>query len=103
MNTKASTFPRSNVLVLGSNSVYSLLPATLIAQADALLERHRLEETVDLAERQLKKFQGRVTVSPEEVSRGTLSLPLLIIERVAFNLLLREYCRQTNYATCINE
>ena len=67
MSSKASAFPHSNVLVLGSNSVYSLLPSTLIAQADALLDRHRLEEAVDLADRQLKKFQGRVTVGREEV------------------------------------
>lgn len=68
MNVKTSTFPRSNVLVLGSNSVYSLLPSTLITQADALLERHRLEEAVDLADAQLKRLQSRVSVSPEEVS-----------------------------------
>ncbi|KIP07261.1 hypothetical protein PHLGIDRAFT_118311, partial [Phlebiopsis gigantea 11061_1 CR5-6] len=67
MSGKASAYPRSNVLVLGSNSVYSLVPSTLIAQADALLDRHRLEEAVDLADRQLRKLQGRVTVGPEEV------------------------------------
>lgn len=84
MNTKASTFPRSNVLVLGSNSVYSLLPSTLIAQADALLERHRLEEAIDLADRQLKRFQGRVTVGPEEVSSGTIFLLPLLTESTTF-------------------
>ena len=67
MNTKGSAFPRSNVLIIGSNSIHSLLPATLIAQADALLERHRLEEAVDLADKQLKRLQARVSVSTEEV------------------------------------
>lgn len=67
MSGKASAYPRSNVLVLGANSVYTLVPSTLIAQADALLDRHRLEEAVDLAGRQLRKLQGRVTVGPEEV------------------------------------
>ncbi|EKM58173.1 uncharacterized protein PHACADRAFT_252272 [Phanerochaete carnosa HHB-10118-sp] len=66
MNSKSSTLPRSNVLVLGSNSVHCLLPATLIAQADALLDRHRLEEAVDLADRHLKRLQARVAVGQEE-------------------------------------
>lgn len=69
MNSKFAGFLRSNVLVLGSNSVQCLLPSTLITQADALLEAHRIEEAVDLADRQLKKFQSRVAVSQEEVCR----------------------------------
>ena len=67
MNSRASTLPRSNVLILGSNSVHCLLPSTLITQADALLDRHRLEEAADLAEKQLKRFQTRVSVGQEEV------------------------------------
>ncbi len=63
----SSKFPTSNVLVLGSNSIHCLLPSTLITRADALLAAHRLEETVELADQQLKKFQGRVTLDTEEV------------------------------------
>ncbi|GJE85460.1 hypothetical protein PsYK624_015390 [Phanerochaete sordida] len=66
MNSKTSSLPRSNVLILGSNSVQCLLPSTLIAQADALLDRHRLEEAVNLADRQLKRLQSRVSVGQEE-------------------------------------
>lgn len=73
MNTKATHNPRANVLVLGANSLHALVPATLIAQADALLDRHRLDEAVDLADRQLKRLQSRVSVSQEEV-RGYSSI-----------------------------
>lgn len=48
-------FPRSGVLVLGSNAIDSLVPSTLISQAESLLESHRIEETVDLADQQRKK------------------------------------------------
>lgn len=60
-------FPKSNVLVLGSNSVHCLLPSTLITRADALLDRHRLDDAVELADQQLRKLQGRVSVDNEEV------------------------------------
>ena len=59
--------PTSNILVLGSNSVHCLLPSTLITRADALLSAHRLEEAVELADQQLKRLQGRVTLDTEEV------------------------------------
>ncbi|KAI0090078.1 hypothetical protein BDY19DRAFT_887852 [Irpex rosettiformis] len=58
--------PTSNVLVLGSNSIHCLLPSTLITRADALLGAHRLDEAVELADRQLKKLQGKVTLDTEE-------------------------------------
>ncbi|KAJ7632673.1 hypothetical protein FB45DRAFT_913126 [Roridomyces roridus] len=58
-------FPKSNVLLLGS-SVQSLVPSTLISQADSLLDSHRIEEAVDLADQQRKKLQGNVTVDEDE-------------------------------------
>lgn len=58
---------RSHVLVLGSNSVHSLLHSTLITCADALLERHRIEDAVELAEQQLRKLQERVSVNEADV------------------------------------
>ncbi|KAI0667249.1 hypothetical protein C8Q78DRAFT_1071980 [Trametes maxima] len=51
-------FPRANVLVLGADSVQALLPSTLISQADALLEAHRLEDAADMADQQRKKLQS---------------------------------------------
>lgn len=62
-----SSFPRASVLVLGSNSVQSLVPSTLISQAEALLENHRIEDVVDLADQQRKKLQAMMTVDEHEV------------------------------------
>ena len=59
--------PRANLLVLGSNWINSLLPTTLITQADALIQGHRLEDAVTLADQRLKKFQGKVSVDQDEV------------------------------------
>ncbi|KAI0948169.1 hypothetical protein AcW1_009756 [Taiwanofungus camphoratus] len=61
-----SSFPRASVLVLGSNSVQSLVPSTLISQAEALLENHRIEDVVDLADQQRKKLQAMMTVDEHE-------------------------------------
>lgn len=64
---RRSTFPRSSVLILGINSLHSLLPATLISQAESLLESHRLDDVVELADQQRKKLQGKLTVDEDEV------------------------------------
>ncbi|OSD05085.1 hypothetical protein PYCCODRAFT_1362718 [Trametes coccinea BRFM310] len=56
------SFPRANVLVLSSADVQALLPSTLISQADALLEAHRLEDAADLAEQQRKRLQSMLNV-----------------------------------------
>ena len=61
-------YPRANVLVVGSNAVYALLPSTLISQADALLLAHRLEDVTDLAEQQRKKLQSMLNAERHEVS-----------------------------------
>ncbi|KAI0365805.1 hypothetical protein BV20DRAFT_953552 [Pilatotrama ljubarskyi] len=61
------TFPRANVLVLGSNAVHALLPSTLISQADALLEAHRLEDATDLAEQHRKKLQSMLNVDRHDL------------------------------------
>ncbi|KAK7020572.1 hypothetical protein R3P38DRAFT_2970278 [Favolaschia claudopus] len=61
----ASTFPKSGILLLG-NSVKSLVPSTLISQAESLLDSHRIEEAVDLADQQRKKLQGNVIVDEDE-------------------------------------
>ena len=58
--------PRANLLVVGSNWINALLPSTLITQADALIQGHRLDDALTLADQQLKKFQGR-SVDQDEV------------------------------------
>ncbi|KAJ7097878.1 hypothetical protein B0H15DRAFT_945449 [Mycena belliarum] len=60
-----STFPKSGILLLGS-SVQSLVPSTLISQAESLLDSHRIEEAVDLADQQRRKLQGNVVVDEDE-------------------------------------
>ncbi|KAJ7685236.1 hypothetical protein DFH06DRAFT_1357108, partial [Mycena polygramma] len=60
-----STFPKSGLILLG-NSVESLVPSTLISQAESLLDSHRIEEAVDLADQQRKKLQGNVIVDEDE-------------------------------------
>lgn len=60
-------FPRANVLVLASDAVQALLPSTLISQADALLEAHRLEDVTDLAEQHWKRLQSTLNVDKHDV------------------------------------
>ena len=62
-----STFPRSHVLILGPNSVQSLLPVTPISQAEALLEDHRIEDVIQLADQQRKKVQSKLVIDASEV------------------------------------
>lgn len=63
-----ASFPRSGVLVLGSNSIQSLVPSTLISQAEALLESHRIEDAIDLADQQRKKIHSSISVDEDQVS-----------------------------------
>jgi hypothetical protein len=65
--TQHSTFPRSHLLILGPNSIQSLLPVTPISQAEALLESHRIEDVIQLADEQRKKVQSRLVVDSNEV------------------------------------
>ncbi|KAI9509282.1 hypothetical protein F5148DRAFT_1148443 [Russula earlei] len=62
-----STFPRSRLLILCPNSVQSLLPVTPISRAEALLESHRIEDVIQLADQQRKKVQARLVVDANEV------------------------------------
>ena len=61
------TFPRSGVLILGPNSVQSLLSTTLISQAESLLESHRIEDAVGLVNQRRKKIEGKLEVDNDEV------------------------------------
>ncbi|KAF8632341.1 hypothetical protein AX15_001925 [Amanita polypyramis BW_CC] len=57
MAASSTTFPRSGVLLLGSSSIQSLVPSTLISQVEALLDSHRIEEAIELADQKLRKLQ----------------------------------------------
>jgi vacuolar protein sorting-associated protein 3 len=59
--------PRSNLLVLGSNSIQSLLPATLSAQVEHLLGKHKLQEAAEVADKQKQKLQSQRNVTDNEV------------------------------------
>ena len=69
-----STFPRSHLLILGPNSVQSLLPVTPISQAEALLNDHRIEDVIQLVDQQRKKVQSKLVVDASEVRRSSLAL-----------------------------
>lgn len=62
------TFPRSSVLVLGPNSIQSLVPSTLVSQLESLLESHRLEDAFNLADQRRKKLEESITVDEDEVN-----------------------------------
>jgi len=68
---RRSTFPRSEILVLGPNSIQSLVPSTLISQAESLLDSHRIEDAVALADQQRKRLNGSLSVDEEEVSTSS--------------------------------
>lgn len=67
-----TNLPRSGVLVLGSNGIQSLLPATLTSQIESLLGSHRLADAADLAEQQRKKLQALPRVDEDEVRSHSL-------------------------------
>ena len=64
----SNAFPRSGVLVLGPNSVDSLLPLNLISQVERSLESHRISDAVQLVELHRLKLQAKVSVDEDEVS-----------------------------------
>jgi len=66
---KASSFPRSSVLVLGPNSIQSLVPSTVISQVESLLESHRLEDAYNLADQRRKKLEESINIDEDEVSQ----------------------------------
>ena len=61
------TFPRSSVLVLGPDSIQSLVPSTLVSQLESLLESHRLEDAFNLADQRRKKLEESITIDEDEV------------------------------------
>jgi hypothetical protein len=62
-----ATFLSSNILNFGPSSLQSLLPVTSVSQAEALLENHRIQDVIELADKQRKKVEGKFVVDPDEV------------------------------------
>lgn len=60
------SFARSTILVLGFNSIQSLLPSTLISQLDSLLESHRLEDAYKLVDQRRKKLEETLHIDEDE-------------------------------------
>ena len=107
-----STFPRSHLLILGPNSIQSLLPVTPISQAEALLESHRIEDVILLADEQRKKVQGKLVADANEVCLSLLSAHLCFtlnssrwmnshtsIRKLASNACLRPASRTPDFAS----
>jgi vacuolar protein sorting-associated protein 3 len=74
-----NNLPRSSVLLLGSNSVQSLLPATLTSQIESLLENRRFSEAVAFADQHRKRLQAKPRVEQNEVCSAFVALSLIIL------------------------
>ncbi|KAF5391626.1 hypothetical protein D9757_002402 [Collybiopsis confluens] len=60
----------SRLLLLGRQSVQSLVPATLLSQVESLLESHRLKQAADLADQEARRqLYGGVPVDQVEKER----------------------------------
>lgn len=57
----------SHILVLGSNSVHSLVPSTLIAQVESLLEGHKLDDAFAVADAKRKKLEESIEIDEDQV------------------------------------
>lgn len=67
----STSFPRSTILVISNNSIHSLIPSTLISQAESLLESHRLQDVLDLADQHQRQLLGSSTIEGDQVSENT--------------------------------
>lgn len=63
-----ANFPRSQILIIGMESIYALLPSTLISQADGLLDSGRLEDTKSLISQAQRKILASLGPENEFVS-----------------------------------
>lgn len=88
------TFPRSSVLVIGHDSIQSLVPSTLVSQLESLLEGHRLEDAFNLADQRRKKLQESITIDEDEVN----AFICLQVLKTDMNFKFR----RKSYVTCIN-
>lgn len=75
-----SSYPRSAVLVLGQSFIHSLLPSTLFAQVESLLQNGRLAEAEGLLERTEADLEQGSTTSGDQVG-GVRYLDLYALTR----------------------
>lgn len=85
-------FPRSGLLLLSRNAISSLVPSTLISQAESLLDAHRLDDLGTLADTQRKKLESRVEIDQDEVRPFSCT----------FLVNIQCYFRQTSCPTSIS-
>jgi hypothetical protein len=95
---RQSTFPRSGVLILAPTSIRSLLPSTLISQVESLLESHRIDDAVNLADQQRRKIWGKGQANGDEVCIGAVSVLQIIFGCIELNS-----CRTTNCVMFTND
>lgn len=69
--------------MLSSNSISALLPSTLISQAEALLESHRLEDAADLADQNQRKLLASRGGTDEDLSEEVR----YVYQRIGFRCL----------------
>src|ERR1700736_2622124 len=80
LHSMSSTFPRSSVLILGPNSIHSLLPTTIISQVESLLESHLINDAVGLVDQQRKKIEGNLKVDNDEVRSSARGIKYICID-----------------------
>lgn len=74
-------FPHSNVLLISSGAVHSLLPPTLISKIGALLELNKIDRAVTLAEQHRRRLKsdpngiGHVEVRPNAEAQAPHPYP----------------------------
>ncbi|KAG2008787.1 hypothetical protein CC2G_014181 [Coprinopsis cinerea AmutBmut pab1-1] len=56
----------SHVLILGSNSIHSLVPSSLITQVESLLDSHKLEDAFTVADTRRKKLEESIEVDEDQ-------------------------------------
>ncbi|KAI0312172.1 hypothetical protein OF83DRAFT_1287071 [Amylostereum chailletii] len=87
-----STFPRSSVLILGYNSIQSLLPTTTLSQAESLLDLHRIDDVVLLADQLRKKLESKLTVDEDEAEELRY-----VFQRIGFQHLIETRFEDAGY------
>ena len=70
----------SHVLLIGTNSVESLVPSSLISQVESLLGSHRLEDAFNLADSRRKKLEESIEVDEDEVCSSKIVKLLELIQ-----------------------
>ncbi|KIJ62130.1 hypothetical protein HYDPIDRAFT_189201 [Hydnomerulius pinastri MD-312] len=90
------SYPRSSVLVFGQSSVHSLLPSTLFAQAQSLLQNGRLAEAealLDTAEAEFAQGSGSAGDQTETLQYFHQCLAFAFMRRTSFREAMLHFVR----------